>query len=140
VTAAAPRQRRPRRERGAAESLLSIVLVLEAISLFFVVLVVFGRQLLPAGVAWGGGVAAIVVVLLVSRVTRYRWGVLLGWLVQLGLVALGVLDPVMFAVAAVFVSLWTFCLVKGTQLDRTNAARRRALAEAEAEADEPDAP
>ena len=126
---AAPRSRRPRRERGAAESLLSIVLVLEAISLFFVVLVVFGRQLLPAGAAWGGGLGAIVLVLLVSRVQRARWGVVLGALVQVGLVALGFLDPVMFGVAAVFLSLWTYCLVKGTQLDRTNAARRRALGE-----------
>jgi len=130
----APRQRRPRRERGAAESLLSIVLVLEAISLFFVVLVVFGRQLLPAGVAWGAGIAAIVLVLLVSRVQRTRWGVVLGGLVQAGLVALGFLDPVMFAVAAVFLSLWAYCLVKGTQLDRLNAARRRALGEADGDA------
>ena len=130
----AGRQRRPRRERGAAESLLSIVLVLEAISLFFVVLVVFGRQLLPAGVAWGAGIAAIVLVLLVSRVQRTRWGVVLGGLVQAGLVALGFLDPVMFAVAAVFLSLWAYCLVKGTQLDRLNAARRRALGQADGDA------
>lgn len=131
MTAAPPpagagrRAPRPRRRRGAAESLLSIVLVLEAMTLFFVTLVVFGRQLLPAGAAWGGGLTAIVLTLLISQTLRWRWGLLLGWLVQLGLVACGFLDPVMFVVAAMFVAIWTYCLVKGTQLDRMNAARRR---------------
>ena len=114
---------RARRRRGAAESLLSIVLVLEAMSMFFVMLVVNGRDLLPTGVAFGGGLAAIVVMLLVSRVLRHRWGIALGWIVQAGLIACGLLDPVMYVVAGVFVALWTYCLVKGTQLDRLNAAR-----------------
>ncbi|MCJ0701522.1 DUF4233 domain-containing protein [Frigoribacterium sp. CFBP9039] len=119
----APAPGRARRRRGAAESLLSIVLVLEAMSMFFVMLVVNGRDLLPTGVAFGGGLAAIVVMLLVSRVLRHRWGIVLGWIVQAGLIACGLLDPVMYVVAGVFVALWTYCLVKGTQLDRLNAAR-----------------
>ncbi|NII51217.1 DUF4233 domain-containing protein [Frigoribacterium endophyticum] len=118
-----PAGRRPGRRRGAAESLLSIVLVLEALSLFFVMLVVNGRDLLPTAVAFGGGFAAIVVVMLVSRTTRWRWGIALGWVVQAGLVACGLLDPVMYVVAALFVAIWTYCLIKGTQLDRLNAAR-----------------
>jgi hypothetical protein len=118
-----PGGRRPGRRRGAAESLLSIVLVLEALSLFFVMLVVNGRDLLPTAVAFGGGFAAIVVVMLVSRTTRWRWGIALGWVVQAGLVACGLLDPVMYVVAALFVAIWTYCLIKGTQLDRLNAAR-----------------
>jgi hypothetical protein len=117
------RGRRPARRRGAAESLLSIVLVLEAMSLFFVMLVVNGRGILPTGVAFGGGIAAIVLIMLVSRTLRWRWGIALGWVVQAGLVACGLLDPVMWVVAALFVAIWTYCLVKGTQLDRLNAAR-----------------
>jgi len=117
------RPTRRARRRGAAESLLSIVLVLEAMSLFFVMLVVNGRDLLPTGVAFGGGLGAIVLILLVSRTLRWRWGIVLGWVVQLGLVACGLLDPVMYVVAALFVAIWTYCLVKGTQLDRMNAAR-----------------
>jgi len=99
------------------------VLVLEAMSLFFVMLVVNGRDLVPTGVAFGGGLGAIVLILLVSRTLRWRWGIALGWVVQLGLVACGLLDPVMYVVAALFVAIWTYCLVKGTQLDRMNAAR-----------------
>ena len=117
------RPTRRARRRGAAESLLSIVLVLEAMSLFFVMLVVNGRDLVPTGVAFGGGLGAIVLILLVSRTLRWRWGIALGWVVQLGLVACGLLDPVMYVVAALFVAIWTYCLVKGTQLDRMNAAR-----------------
>ena len=117
------RPTRRARRRGAAESLLSIVLVLEAMSLFFVMLVVNGRDLVPTGVAFGGGLGAIVLILLVSRTLRWRWGIVLGWVVQLGLVACGLLDPVMYVVAALFIAIWTYCLVKGTQLDRMNAAR-----------------
>ena len=117
------RPTRRARRRGAAESLLSIVLVLEAMSLFFVMLVVNGRDLVPTGVAFGGGLGAIVLILLVSRTLRWRWGIALGWVVQLGLVACGLLDPVMYVVAALFVAIWTYCLVKGTQLNRMNAAR-----------------
>lgn len=124
------RTRGPRREKGARESLLSIVLVLEAISLFFAILVVFGRQLLPTPVAWTGGLVAIVLVLLVSRVQRHPWGIALGAVVQVGLLALGLLDGVMVVVGLLFAAIWTWALIKGGQLDRTNAARRRAAGDA----------
>lgn len=47
-------RRRVRRERSATESLLSITLLLEAILIFFVVMVAFGLQVLPVGVVFGG--------------------------------------------------------------------------------------
>jgi hypothetical protein len=124
-----PRMRRPRRDRGAQESLLSITLVLEAIMFFFPMLVVFGKHTLPAGLAFGGGLAAIVVLALASRLTGSRAGVWFGWLLQAAILATGFIEPFMFAVGAVFLALWVFCFTKGAQLDRQNAAARRAAAE-----------
>lgn len=124
-----PRTRRPRRDRGARESLLSITLVLEAIMFFFPMLVVFGKHTLPAGVAFGGGIAAIVVLALASRMTGSRAGVVFGWLLQAAILATGFIEPFMVVVGLVFLALWVFCFVKGGQLDRQNAARRAALGE-----------
>jgi hypothetical protein len=125
----APRVRRPRRDRGARESLLSITLGLEAFMFFFPMLVVYGKHTLPAAVAFGGGIAAIVVLLLASRLTGSRAGVGFGWLLQAAILATGFIEPFMFVVGLVFLALWVFCFVKGGQLDRQNAARRAALGE-----------
>ena len=48
------RKPRVRRAREATESLLSIVLLLEAVLVFFVTLVAYGLKVVPPGVAFGG--------------------------------------------------------------------------------------
>lgn len=125
LAAAARPPRNPRRVRSATESLLSITLALEAILVFFVMLAVFGLRAVPAGVAFGGGIGLIFALVLVSGVVRYGWGVWLGWVLQAVLLATGIVLPVMYAVAAVFIGIWIFCFVKGRQLD---AAKREVLA------------
>jgi hypothetical protein len=122
--AAPPTTRRPRRERSLTESLLSIMLVLEAFVLFFVILNVAGARILPTGVAWGGGLALIAVMLLTSGVVRYRWGVVLGCAIQIAVALTGLLIGLMWIVAALFIGLWIFCLYKGITIDRRNAAYR----------------
>jgi len=112
---------RMRRRRTATESLLSITLVLEAILVFFIVMVVFGLRILPPAVAFGGGAALVVALLLVGRIVRYRWGVWLGWALQAFLIALGILLPVMYFVGAIFAAIWVYCFVTGRRLDRRNA-------------------
>ncbi|CAN5494952.1 hypothetical protein BH10ACT7_BH10ACT7_24450 [soil metagenome] len=107
--------------RTATESLLSIVLALEAILVFFVMLTAFGLKALPPAAAFGGGVALIVVLVLTGRLVRYRWGVWLGWLLQAVLVATGILLPVMYFIGLGFAAIWIFCFVKGGQLDRAKA-------------------
>jgi len=117
----APRVRRPRRQRSVTESLTSIVLLLEAIVLFFVTLVFFGlHTLTPAG-AFGGGAAFIVVILITIALLRYPVGMALGWVIQAALIALGALNPVMYVVGAGFAAFYSWCFVRGRQID----ARRR---------------
>ena len=114
-------QLRIRRQRGAAESLLSIVLALEAVLVFFIVLVVFGLKVLSPAVAFGGGAALVVLLVLDSRLVRWPVGVWLGWVLQAALVALGILLPLMYFVGAVFLAIWIYCFVTGRRLDRRNA-------------------
>ena len=107
--------------RSTTESLLSIVLMLEAFLVFFTALTAFGLDLLPAGAALGGGAAVIVLLALDGRLVRYDWGIWLGWVLQFGLIALGLLLPLMYLIGAGFFALWIFCLIKGRSIDRARA-------------------
>lgn len=121
----APRTRAPRtrvrRTRTATESLLSITLLLEAILVFFVIMVSFGLRVLPAGVVFGGGAALIVILLVDGRLVRHPYGVWVGWMLQAALIALGTLLPLMYFIGAVFLAIWIYCFVIGRRLDRRNA-------------------
>jgi len=114
----AARPPRSRRRRSTTESLLSIVLLLEAVLLFFVTLVLFGLKTLPPAIAFGGGAAAVVVILSTISLLRWPVGYVLGWIIQAGLIALGLLNPVMYVVGAGFAAFWIWCFVRGRQIDR----------------------
>ncbi len=120
------RPRRERRRRGAAESLGSVVLGFESIVVFLGGLTVYGLGALPEGVAdWWGVVAGAVLavgMIVISGLLRHRWGILLGWLLQVVL-ALGVfLVPALGIVALVFGGMYAYATIKGAALDRRNAA------------------
>jgi hypothetical protein len=114
-----------RRQRTVTESLLSIVLLLEAFVIFFASLTLFGLKVLePALPAWAALVAggvAILVFLATTAVLRYPWGVVIGWVLQGVLVALGILAPLMFVIGGVFALLWTYCFIRGRRIDRARA-------------------
>jgi hypothetical protein len=109
-----------RRARGITESLLSIVLVLEAIVLFFVSLTAFGLRALPPAVALGGGLGLIAVFLIVSLLQRYRWGIAIGWVLQAVIICLGILVPLMYFVGAGFAAIWVYCYLKARQIEKQN--------------------
>ena len=114
---AAPRpQRKPRRQRSVSESLLSIALVLEAVLIFFVTLTAFGLKALPPVTAFAGGAAFFLALSVASALLRFEWGVWVGWVLQVALLATGFILPIMFFVGAIFVALWIFCFVKARQL------------------------
>ncbi|WP_403024476.1 DUF4233 domain-containing protein [Salinibacterium sp. GXW1014] len=104
------------------ESLLSIVLGLEAALVFFVALTIFGLDILPPLVALGGGVLLIALLLITAAYLRFPWAEWLGWALQVGLIALGLLLPALYVSGAIFVAIWIYCFVTGRKLDRRNAA------------------
>ncbi len=114
-----------RRRRSTTESLLSIVLLLEAILLFFVTLVVFGLKILTPALAFGGGAAFVVVILITIALLRWPIGAAIGWVIQLALIALGLLTPLMYLIGAGFAAFWIWCFVRARQID---AKRRDYLA------------
>jgi hypothetical protein len=119
----ARRPGRVRRERSLTETLLSITLGLEAAMMFFASLVVFGLDRLdPDWLALVYGAVFIVVLVLAAGLQRYTWGVWFGAVLQLAIIATGLLEPMMFLVGAAFLALWVYCYVRARQIDGQKAA------------------
>jgi hypothetical protein len=113
-----PARSRVRRERGVTETLLSVVLALEAAVLFFATLAINGLTGIPTAVVVGGGAGAILLFVVVAMLQRYSWGVVLGGVLQVALIAMGVLVSAMFVVGVVFATLWIWCLVRARRIER----------------------
>ena len=126
----APQERasKPRRRRSTTESLLSIVLILEAAMLFFATLTVFGLKALDPVAAFAGGGALILLTVIVSALVRWSWGVWLGWVLQAVILATGFLIPIMFVVGGGFVVLWVWCFLRAREIDRQRAEFEAELA------------
>jgi len=120
--AARPRRTRVRRVRSASESLLSIALLLEAVLVFFIVMVAFGLKLLPTPVVFGGGAVLVALLFVAGRLAGGPVGVWIGWVLQVALIALGILLPLMYFIGAIFAAIWIYCFVTGRRLDRRKAA------------------
>jgi hypothetical protein len=120
-----PREPRVRRPRGAAESLGSIVLAFESVIVFLGGLVIYGLKALPEPIPqwWGIVIGAVLalVMMLTGRFLRHRWGIALGWALQV-VVALGAfLVPALGLVALIFGGMWAYATIKGASLDARNA-------------------
>lgn len=123
----AARRPRVRRERGVTESLLSIVLVLEAAVMFFATLAIRGLSDIPEHIVLIGGGAFLVLLVVVALLQRYAWAVVFGGVLQVAYVATGFLHPFMFLIGGVFAGLWVWCLVRARRIEES----RRLAAEGE---------
>jgi uncharacterized protein DUF4233 len=101
--------------------LCSAVLTFEAVLMLLSILVLNGFSVLaPAAAASvGGGMAALCLVA-AGGLGRPR-GYLLGHLVQIAVVALGLLAPVLAVVGFLFAALWIAAYVLGLRIDRDRA-------------------
>lgn len=120
-SAGLPSSSRVRRRRTARQSLLSIVLGLEAALMFFVSMVALGLHPLPAPIVLGGGAVLFAILLFAIWALRFRWGVWLGWVLQAVVIATGAVVTLMYFIGAAFVVLWVYCFIAGTRLDRRSA-------------------
>lgn len=129
---ASAKEPRPRRARGAAESLASIVLAFESVIVFLGGLVLYGLKALPAGIEpwWGivAGSVMAVLMILTGRFVRYRWGIALGWALQVVVLLGAFLEPALAIVAVIFGGMYAYATIKGAALDRRNAQRAAAAA------------
>jgi hypothetical protein len=111
-----------KRRRTATESLLSVVLVMEAIVVSFGALVIFGLRVVDPALAFGGGAALITLLIVAARVVRYRWGRWFGHALQVLLLATVFLEVLAGVAAAIFVGFWIWAVIKGRQLDGLDRA------------------
>ena len=112
--------RRPR--QSVQQSLASIVLGFELIVVFLAALVAFGLKALPGPQALiGGGILCLIVVVTLGLL-RYRWGIIVGWVVQGVIVATGIFVPSMFIIGALFAGMWVYAMIAGSRIDREKAA------------------
>ncbi len=117
-----PEPRRPKRERGARESLLNITLGMELLAVMFGTLAINGLGVLPSSTVFIGGAVLLVLLIVAMRVSRYTWGVWFGSALQVVLLLTGFIEVLAAVTAAVFVGFWVYGLVKGHQLDAAKAA------------------
>lgn len=106
--------------RSLRRSLGSIVLGFETIVVFLGALVAFGLHALPAPLALIGGLGLCVAMILAVWFLRFSWGIAVGWILQLIVVASGFLVAVMFLVGAIFTAIWAYCMITGARIDRHN--------------------
>lgn len=105
------------------QSLASIILVFEAVVMFFAALTIFGLKALPALPALGGGAAVCVLLLAAAGIVmRFNRGYILGWVLQAVIVAACFLVPMLAIVAVIFIGLWVYAMIKGAAVDREKAA------------------
>lgn len=109
--------------------LAALVLVLEAMVVFFAILVAKDLSDLSTGslTLLGGGLA--LVCLLLSGLLRYPWAYAVGSLLQVVLILCGLVVPVMWFVGALFAVMWFGFLYLSAYVDRLNHARAREAGE-----------
>jgi hypothetical protein len=95
------------------------VLVLEAAVMFFATLAIRGLTDLPDALVLGGGGGFLVLLVVVAMLQRYRWGVVLGGILQVVFIATGVLHPFMYVIGAGFAALWIWCLVRARRIEES---------------------
>jgi hypothetical protein len=122
VVVSAPR---PRRARSVTASLAAIILATEFLVVVLAALVVFGLGSVPPAVALGSGGALLVLIgvaaLLLASPRGTRIGLVLGWIVQVALVASIALEVAVGLVGIVFAGLWTYSIIVGRRIDRRTA-------------------
>ena len=100
------------------QSLASIVLGFELIVVFLATLVIYGLSGLPAWVTLGGGALLCLIMVGTIALLRFNWAYWIGWAVQVIIIATGFLNPAMFVIGALFASMWVYCMITGTRIER----------------------
>lgn len=68
-----------------------------------------------------GGIVLAVLCIVVSGLLRRRWGIWLGWGMQVLTLASAVVLPAMAIVAVIFGGVWWLCLSQGHKVDQLTA-------------------
>jgi hypothetical protein len=114
------------RDRSLRRTFAGMVLGGEVLVVGFAALVAKDLADVPGRWVLAAAVAIAVLCVVAAGLLRSRAGYLLGWLVQLLLVATAVRVPLMGLVSVLFLGLWVAALVLGGRADEVSARRRAA--------------
>lgn len=122
-TTAAPQGPAPHNtERSPRRGMCAAVLCLEAITVGLTTPVLITIADVPVGRAVLIGVGLAVACLLLAGMLRAPWAYALGWVLQVGAVAIGFLVPMMFVLGGIFALLWGMADFLGRKIERERAA------------------
>jgi hypothetical protein len=121
-TTAAPQGPAPHNtERSPRRGMCAAVLCLEAITVALTTPVLITIADVPVGRAVLIGVGLAVACLLLAGMLRAPWAYALGWVLQVGAVAIGFLVPMMFFLGGIFALLWGMADFLGRKIERERA-------------------
>lgn len=110
-------------------TLASIVLAFEVVVVFLGALVIWGLAPtengtwdLPPWVALAAGGILILGLVATIGLLRFSWGYIVGWVLQVLILAAGLLNPAMYFVGVIFGGMWWYCMVAGARIDRDRTA------------------
>lgn len=106
-----------------------LVLVAEALVVGFATLVAKDLSGLTQTQALVGGGGLALLCLVAAGLLRSRLGYLLGWVVQVLMIASALWVPLMLFLGLAFAGLWVAVLVQGSKADALTACRERAARE-----------
>jgi hypothetical protein len=112
----------PERGRSPRRGMCAAVLSLEAITLGLTtpVLITVADVAVPIALLVGLGLA--VLCLVVAGLLRSEWAYTLGWLVQVGAIAIGFEIGLMFFLGGLFALLWATAYLLGRKIERERAS------------------
>lgn len=117
-----PGQKKPR--RSIRVMFTSTVLLGEAFVIAFFGLMLYGLHQDDGGLWYLlGSLILAVVAAGTSRLVKKPVGIVIGWIIQVLLIASGFLEPFGFLVGVAFAVAWWYAVVKGKQIDQENAQR-----------------
>lgn len=121
-TTAAPQGPAPHNtERSPRRGMCAAVLCLEAITVALTTPVLITIADVPVGRAVLIGVGLAVACLLLAGMLRAPWAYTVGWVLQVGAVAIGFLVPMMFVLGGIFALLWGMADYLGRKIERERA-------------------
>lgn len=115
-----------RPSRSARRQFAATMLVLEAFVVLFAALVAHGLRVADPAVVWLLGGALALSLVLAAGMLRRPGGYVVGTVLQVAVVAGGLLVPLMFVVGGIFAALWVAALRLGARIDRERAEREQA--------------
>ena len=117
----------PKKRRSIRIMFASTILILEAFLVLFASLAIFGlqRDAMSPAVIFGGGLVLFAALIATCAFLTKPAGPVVGWVLQLAIIATGFLEPIMFLVGALFAATWWYGLKTGMRLDRENRQRDR---------------